>query len=308
VLIKDDARCGICFKQAEKCPDTESKATHIVNKLAILCASSSRLRAQTKTVRHATSSQSHPRSHPRPLKVIIFSQFRIVLNMIGHRLLKRFGGGCVAEYWGRYRSQELHRFHHDDDCFCFLLGKDGSEGLDLSFVTHIFFMEKVFDRSLQEQAVARAWRMGAKGSVKVETLIAQDSVEETMQQMDESRDDIVPRSATETFQAAKVHYLLKTVRLIANPYVMSFGRDGGKRKADLTPLKAGSDSAMKMEMGTEESVVSGYGDRSSAKIPAAIASAAAEVTRERETSDDTKAQARREGKQGSARKRARFDV
>jgi hypothetical protein len=65
-----------------------------------------------------------------------------------------------------------------------LLSNDGSEGLDLSFVTHIFFLEEVWDKSLAEQAVARAWRMGAKGRVEVETLVAKNSVEATMQEFE----------------------------------------------------------------------------------------------------------------------------
>mmetsp|Transcript_12843 Transcript_12843/g.37305 ORF Transcript_12843/g.37305 Transcript_12843/m.37305 type:complete len:338 (+) Transcript_12843:223-1236(+) len=208
--------CKICYKQPEQCPKTDSKAYYIVNKLETL------------------------KNSP---KVIIFSQFRIVLNMIGDRLLRRFGGGCVAEYWGRFRNQELHRFQQlDNDCFCFLLGKDGSEGLDLSFVTHIIFVEKVYDKSLEEQAVARAWRMGASGAVQVETLIAQESVEETMRDLDESMNvaalssvvaATTTKGGTETTQAAKVHYLLKTARLIANNFTMSFGgsHQQNKRKA-----------------------------------------------------------------------------
>lgn len=69
---------------------------------------------------------------------------------------------------------------NDKKCFCILLGKDGSEGLDLSFVTHIIFLEQVWDKSLESQAVSRAWRMGAKGPVEVETLIAENSIEEQM--------------------------------------------------------------------------------------------------------------------------------
>lgn len=71
----------------------------------------------------------------RPVKIIVFSQFRKALNMVGDRLLRRFGQACVSEYWGRYRTTELAKFTRDPECFLMLLGKDGSEGLDLSFVT-----------------------------------------------------------------------------------------------------------------------------------------------------------------------------
>ena len=79
-------------------------------------------------------------------------------------------GACVADYaYGGTRTQELHKFIHDPECFVMLLVSSrldlivfiyrdcqiqevnlttcflyqsmvGSVGLDLSFVTHIFFL------------------------------------------------------------------------------------------------------------------------------------------------------------------------
>jgi ERCC4-related helicase len=116
----------------------------------------------------------------RPLKVIVFSQFRAALNVIGDRLLRKFGTACVAEFFGSHRKRELHKFTYEENCFCLLLTKDGSEGLDLSFVTNVIFLEEIFDKSLTDQVVARAWRMGASGQVHVETLIAKNTIEEVM--------------------------------------------------------------------------------------------------------------------------------
>jgi hypothetical protein len=50
------------------------------------------------------------------------------------------------------------------------LQQDGSHGLDLSFVTHIFLLERIDDAALLDQIVARAHRLGALGSVVVETV------------------------------------------------------------------------------------------------------------------------------------------
>ena len=50
-------------------------------------------------------------------------------------------GGCVADFsYAASRKQELHKFIHQPQCFVMLLSKQGSVGLDLSFVTHIFFL------------------------------------------------------------------------------------------------------------------------------------------------------------------------
>lgn len=123
-----------------------------------------------------------------------------------------------------------------------LLGKDGSEGLDLSFTTHIIFLEEVWDKSLQQQAVSRAYRMGARGSVSVETLIAADTVEDTMLRLEgvdghkvgspdgnnKTEEIQTIRSAKlsskeKDYQRAKLHYLLKSLKMIANSAISSFG-------------------------------------------------------------------------------------
>jgi hypothetical protein len=167
----------------------------------------------------------------------VYSQFRKALNVVGDRLLKRFGTKCVAEYWGKFRVQELHKFVTISDCFCMLLSNDGSEGLDLSFVTHIFFLEEIWDSSLRDQAVARAWRMGAKGHVHVETLVAKNSVEETMHYIESSlrgasreADDPECRlsdfrglGTLSEYQQAKTKILLQSLRFITDFHSFSSG-------------------------------------------------------------------------------------
>ena len=51
-----------------------------------------------------------------------------------------------------------------------MLCEDGSHGLDLSFVTHLFILTPIQDAALERQVVSRAHRMGATGPVLVETI------------------------------------------------------------------------------------------------------------------------------------------
>lgn len=159
--------CDICHATAEDCPKDESKAFYITNKLLELYST-----YKSRGVDVLTGNQK------RPLKVIIFTQFQEVSNLVGDRLIRRFGTGCVSEYWGSTKSSELERFTNVRDCFCMLLNKDGSHGLNLSFVTHIFFLDEIFDKSLESQVVARAYRMGATEEVFVEQLVSRHSIEE----------------------------------------------------------------------------------------------------------------------------------
>jgi SNF2 family DNA or RNA helicase len=239
-LMTKSNRCEVCYRKAETCPTSETKSFYVVQKLLKLHESNQqRQQSILAAASESLINEGFPLKEKRPLKVIVFSQFRKVLNMTGDRLLRRFGTACIAEYWGQFRRQELYKFIHEDECFCMLLGKDGSEGLDLSFVTHIFFLEQVWDKSLENQAVARAWRMGAKGSVEVETLIAEKSVEETMSRLERkleedtdegiSPDDMQGiQSANEAgksseYQRTKLQFLLKGLQLITNPSTISFG-------------------------------------------------------------------------------------
>ena len=159
-----------------------------------------------------------------PLKVIIFSQFRSLLNLIGDRLLRKFGQRCIAEYWGQSRSDELHKFVHSRRCFAMLLGKDGSLGLDLSFTTNIFFLDEIWDKSLESQVVSRAYRMGARTrerggkGVVVEKLVAANSIEELIHDKVNSEyselgshDDL---TKNEESKQARLHFLLKSLKPI----------------------------------------------------------------------------------------------
>jgi hypothetical protein len=94
-------------------------------------------------------------------------------------------------------------------------------------------MEKVWDKSLEQQAVARAWRMGAKGSVEVETLVAKTSVEESMNRLEQLGSTEGSNNKSSEYQRAKLQYLLKGLSLIANPYAMSYGGNSDISRAAL---------------------------------------------------------------------------
>eukprot|EP00941_MAST-03F_sp_MAST-3F-sp1_P003715 g3715.t1 len=69
------------------------------------------------------------------------------------------------------------------NCPILLLSSNGSVGLDLSFVTHMFLLDKIWADDVETQVIARANRMGATQPVIVEQLIAKDTIEELMIKM-----------------------------------------------------------------------------------------------------------------------------
>jgi hypothetical protein len=69
-----------------------------------------------------------------------------------------------------------------------MLSAEGAVGLDLHFVTHIFFLEEPMDRSLEAQVIARAWRMGCRHTVQVQKLVMAGTVDEMLWRVNTGQD------------------------------------------------------------------------------------------------------------------------
>lgn len=131
----------------------------------------------------ATASDASGAALQPPLKAIVFTQFW------HHALLleKTLERAAPATFFALYRKQmtqhekasSLKRFRVDPGCRVLLMDESGALGLDLSFVSFVFLMEPVENRSLEEQVVSRAHRMGATTeSVTVEVVAMRGSLEE----------------------------------------------------------------------------------------------------------------------------------
>ncbi|KAH7440483.1 hypothetical protein KP509_04G109900 [Ceratopteris richardii] len=115
-------------------------------------------------------------------KAIVFSQFLEHIHVIESQLLK--AGIKVAGLYSPMHSanklKSLWSFQNERDCTVLLMDGSAALGLDLSFVTHVFLMEPIWDRSVEEQVVSRAHRMGATRPILVETLAMRGTIEEQM--------------------------------------------------------------------------------------------------------------------------------
>ncbi|KAF1793560.1 P-loop containing nucleoside triphosphate hydrolase [Phytophthora cactorum] len=122
------------------------------------------------------------RCQARYLKAIIFSQFK---DHIWHTKVAFAQQGVptadfIAGLSPEVRMKQLARFRKDPNVNVLLLTEVGSHGLDLSFVTHIFLMDEIWDKALEQQVISRAHRMGANQVVVVEQLWMRGSVESQM--------------------------------------------------------------------------------------------------------------------------------
>nr|CAB3475463.1 unnamed protein product [Digitaria exilis] len=115
-------------------------------------------------------------------KVIIFSQFLEHIHVIEQQLTIAgitYAGMYSPMHLGTKRSA-LAKFREDPTCMALVMDGTAALGLDLSFVTHVFLMEPIWDRSMEEQVISRAHRMGATRPIQVETLAMRGTIEEQM--------------------------------------------------------------------------------------------------------------------------------
>eukprot|EP00055_Hartaetosiga_balthica_P016667 m.106175 g.106175 ORF g.106175 m.106175 type:complete len:1315 (-) comp9148_c0_seq1:1654-5598(-) len=141
------------------------------------------------------------------IKVLVFSRFFGSGNtqvQIEKHLEFHFGKKAVAVYRSPQKETAVRKFKNIESCRFLVIGSDGAVGLDLSFVTHIFLMEEVWDKAEESQVIARAWRMGCKQTVVVEKLIMDNSVEQILMQWNEEDEE------GQTL-ISKRNHLLKTI-------------------------------------------------------------------------------------------------
>lgn len=117
-------------------------------------------------------------------KVIIFSQWNKMLDMISQVLEDYHIEFVFCRGNVHMMSKSIHRFKHDQTIKVILLCSEScSSGSNLTEATHIFLMDTVNTtaenaRAIEEQAVARAVRLGQRFNVQVKRFIMKDTIEE----------------------------------------------------------------------------------------------------------------------------------
>jgi superfamily II DNA or RNA helicase len=124
-------------------------------------------------------------------KALVFSQFTKLLAIVRDRLDKE---GVVYEYLdGKTKDREarVERFQNDVDCKLFLVSlKAGGLGLNLTAADYVFLLDPWWNPAVEAQAVDRAHRIGQVRSVFAYRLIARDTVEEKVLELQKSKRDL----------------------------------------------------------------------------------------------------------------------
>jgi superfamily II DNA or RNA helicase len=121
-------------------------------------------------------------------KALVFSQFTSMLDIIKMRLDE---DGIVYECLDgrtRDRSRAVERFQNDPGCNLFLISlKAGGLGLNLTAAEYVFLLDPWWNPAVEAQAVDRAHRIGQTRPVFAYRLIARDTVEEKVLELQNSK-------------------------------------------------------------------------------------------------------------------------
>jgi SNF2 family DNA or RNA helicase len=121
----------------------------------------------------------------------VFSQFTSLLAIVRQRL---DAAKITYEYLDgatRDRQQRVERFQNDPDCRLFLISlKAGGLGLNLTAAEYVFLLDPWWNPAVEAQAVDRAHRIGQTRQVFAYRLIAKDTVEEKVLQLQNSKRDL----------------------------------------------------------------------------------------------------------------------
>lgn len=126
-------------------------------------------------------------------KVLVFSQFTRMLAIIGKRLDDK--GVAYHELTGATSKEERARLVESfatDDVQVFLISlKAGGTGLNLTAANIVIHFDPWWNLAAQNQATDRVHRIGQERDVSVFKLIAENSIEERVVALQESKRDLV---------------------------------------------------------------------------------------------------------------------
>jgi superfamily II DNA or RNA helicase len=121
-------------------------------------------------------------------KILVFSQFVSMLDLIREELEKSAIGYVFLTGASQNREELVNRFQHDPQVRVFLLSlKAGGTGLNLTAASYVYLVDPWWNPAVEAQAIDRAYRIGQHRNVQAIRLICPGTVEEKMLLLQESK-------------------------------------------------------------------------------------------------------------------------
>jgi hypothetical protein len=124
-------------------------------------------------------------------KALVFSQFTSLLAIVRDRLDRDKVPYEYLDGRTRDRQSKVERFQNDPDCRLFLVSlKAGGLGLNLTAAEYVFLLDPWWNPAVEAQAIDRAHRIGQTQQVFAYRLIARDTVEEKVLELQNTKRDL----------------------------------------------------------------------------------------------------------------------
>ncbi len=124
-------------------------------------------------------------------KALVFSQFVSMLRIVREELDRQKITYEYLDGQTRKRRPRIERFQNDPDCRLFLISlKAGGLGLNLTAADYVFLLDPWWNPAVEAQAIDRAHRIGQTRAVFAYRLIAKDTVEEKVLELQNVKRDL----------------------------------------------------------------------------------------------------------------------
>src|SRR5206468_2021272 len=121
-------------------------------------------------------------------KALVFSQFTSFLSIVREALAAEKIPFSYLDGKTRDRAAAVDKFRTDPDCSVFLISlKAGGLGLNLTEAEVVFLLDPWWNPAVEAQAIDRTHRIGQSRPVFAYRLIARDTVEEKVLELQETK-------------------------------------------------------------------------------------------------------------------------
>ena len=125
-------------------------------------------------------------------KVLIFSEYVTLLEQVGSEMTSRSWNYALLIGQTQDREQVIARFQQSPDCQFFLISlKAGGVGLNLTAADYVFLLDPWWNRAAEEQAIARAHRIGQQRSVFVYRFVSAGTLEEQILTLQDRKQSLI---------------------------------------------------------------------------------------------------------------------
>ena len=124
-------------------------------------------------------------------KALVFSQFTSLLAIVRERLDREKINYEYLDGRTRDRQARVEIFQNDPECRLFLISlKAGGLGLNLTAAEYVFLLDPWWNPAVEAQAIDRAYRIGQTRHVFAYRLIARDTVEEKVLELQKTKREL----------------------------------------------------------------------------------------------------------------------